>query len=223
MYNMVMRNLAPGEYYHICTRGVRKGNIFHTEKDRARLLFALLHFQAPIEFQNIHRNIKFFLETGSFDVENDIVEKIVKNRIVELCSFSFISNHIHLMLHNLTENGITKYIQRSLNSYGKYYNTFYDASGHIFESRFKSVHVENNEQALHLSAYIHKNPIDIVRQKKKLVEYKWSSFSDYVGSNRWGKLLVPDLIMDQFENGQEYKEWVLDSPAKELNNPLFNI
>ena len=48
-----------------------------------------------------------------------------------------------------------------------------------FQDQFKAVLVENNEQLLWTSYYIHKNPTeaDIVINLK---DYKWGSYSEYL-------------------------------------------
>ena len=44
-------------------------------------------------------------------------------------------------------------------------------------SRFKNILVENDYQLLHLTRYIHLNPLKLV---KKLPTYKWSSYPAYI-------------------------------------------
>ena len=83
---------------------------------------------------------------------------MITSRYVELVSFAFIPNHFHLIVHEKKENGISQYMQRILNAYTKYFNAKYKKTGHLFQGPFKAVHTESNEQLLHLSAYIHRNP-----------------------------------------------------------------
>ena len=121
-----MRNIkiAPGEYYHILNRGMSKQLIFHDNVDRIRFLFLILYFQSPIILQNIGRPVRSFVKHSVFNIE-EMKKGIVKSRFVELVSFCLMPNHFHLIVKEIEENGIARYMQRILNSYTKYYNTKY--------------------------------------------------------------------------------------------------
>ena len=103
-------------------------------------------------------------------------------------------------------------MQRVLNAYSKYYNTKYEKSGHIFQGPYKIVHVEDDVQLKHLSAYIHRNPREIIQWKHRYESYPWSSYNDIVLSNRWGDLIMPQILLE--EGVKEYEDFVRTSPAK---------
>ncbi len=148
--------------------------------------------------------------------------KIINNKTVELISFTFMPNHFHITACEVKEGGISKYMQRAQESYTKYFNAKYGKSGHLFQGPFQIVHIENNEQLLHLSAYIHRNPREINQWKNKENQYPWSSYQDYVNENRWGELLKREIILSQFSNIKEYEEFVETSGAKlELDEKHF--
>ena len=217
-----MRNIkiAPGEYYHIFNRGVNKQLIFHDNADRARFLFLILHFQSPTIFEKISRSVKSFVQHRVFDIDKEVKEKIIKSRFVELTSFCLMPNHFHLIVKEIEENGIARYMQRILNSYTKYYNTKYNKSGHLFQGPYKIVHIKNNKQLLHLSAYIHRNPRELKEWLNKESSYQWSSYQDCVNKNRFEELLVLDIINGQFKNKDEYDQFVKTSPTKLLREEL---
>ena len=215
-----MRNIkiAQGEYYHILNRGVGKQVIFHDEKDYIRFLFLILYFQSPVTFINLGRPVKNFVKHRVFNIDKKIQQNIINNRFVELTSFCLMPNHFHLIIQEVEENGIARYMQRVLNSYTKYYNTKYQKSGHLFQGPYRAVHVENNDQLLYLSTYIHRNPRELKKWFKKESTYLWSSYQDLIGKNRFEELLVVDIINGQFKNKKEYDEFVKSSPAKLLED-----
>lgn len=212
--------IAQNEYYHIFNRGNNKQQIFLGGRDWIRFLFLIIHLQSPIIFPKISRQISHFVKNRAFDIENNDMEKIAKERYVELVNFVLMPNHFHLAVHEFKDGGIANYMQRILCAYTKYFNTKYDRSGHLFQGPYKAVHVEDNEQLLYLSTYIHKNPRELPEWKNKEHLYPWSSYQDYTGKNRWGKLLQQNIILDQFSNKQEYGHFVKSSPAKELKENL---
>ncbi|OGI66551.1 hypothetical protein A3H53_01525 [Candidatus Nomurabacteria bacterium RIFCSPLOWO2_02_FULL_40_10] len=217
-----MRNIkiAPGEYYHVFNRGMAKQLIFHDNTDRARFLFLILYFQSPVTFINISRPVKSFVKHSVFNIGGEVKQEIVKNRFVELASLGLMPNHFHLIVKEVEENGIARYMQRVLNSYTKYYNTKYNKSGHLFQGPYKAVHVKNNTQLLYLSSYIHRNPREIREWLNKENIYPWSSYQDFVNKNRFEELLVFDIISEQFKNKEEYGEFAETSTAKLLKEEL---
>lgn len=146
------------------------------------------------------------------------ISKILKDKFVELVSFTFMPNHFHFVVHELKEGGISKYMQRMQDSHTKYFNTKYGKSGHLFQGAFQSVHIKDNRQLLHLSAYIHRNSRELKQWKNKEHQFFWSSYQDYVRENRWGELLKPEIIIGQFSSTNEYKEFVETSGTKLLLN-----
>lgn len=213
-----MRKIKPAinEYYHILNRGNNKQNIFLDQRDWIRFLFLVLYFQSPttIFFNNISRPISHFVEHSVFNIGGTKLNALIKNRYVELVNFTLMPNHFHLLVKEIKENGISNYMQRVLNAYTKYFNTKYEKTGHLFQGPFKIVHIKTNEQLLHLSAYIHRNPREIKQWFKKEDKYPWSSYQDYINKNRWDNLLRPNIILNQFSNLEEYKKFVETSPAK---------
>lgn len=217
LYNYIMPRrevISVGEYYHVYNRENRKQEIFSDERDWVRFLFLILHMQSPAIFLNINRPVSYFVRHRKFNISKENTEDVIKNRYVELVNFCLMPNHFHLTVREVTEGGISRYLQRVQIAYAKYLNTKHGKSGHLFQGAFKSVHVEDNEQLVHLSAYIHRNPREINEYKDKEDGYEWSSFGDYTSQNRWGGLLKKEIISEQFPDKNKYKEFVDTSGTK---------
>ena len=206
---------APDEYYHICNRGNRKQDIFLDDHDRARFLFLLLYGQSSAPFINTGKYVNVYIKTGKFRVKSGTIDKIIKNRIVELVAFCLMDNHFHIILRCVSDSGVSKYMQKILNAYTKYFNTKYEEVGHLFSGPFRAVHIDSNEQLVYTSAYVHKNPNEISKWRNKVEKYPWSSYGDYVSENRWGLLLEQKIILDQFQDSKDYLKWCKSCVAKE--------
>jgi len=194
---------------------MQKQPIFTNDTDRIRLLFLILTFQGELKIKRISRILKESGQHSMLTIDQRLSKEIVEGRMVELIVFTFMPNHFHLVLREIKEDGIAKYMQRIENAYTKYYNARYQKSGHLFQGSYKSVHIENDEQLMHVSAYSHKNPTELIEWKSKLEMYQWSSYPDYLNYNRWGALLVTDSILKRFKLSSEYKKFVDSSLAKE--------
>jgi len=210
---MKRENVAPNEYLHIYNRGALKQPIVFNDRDRIRFLFLILFLQSSDTLKNIDRLFKEFAKNqATFVVEHkDLLER--KN--VELICFCLMPNHFHLLIRELKEGGTAKYMQRIQNSYTKYINKKYSKSGHLLQGAYKVVNVEDNDQLLYLSSYIHKNPTKLKEWKNKGLLFPWSSYQDCVLKNRWGNFISSEIITGQFSTKNSYEDFVKTSPAKE--------
>lgn len=215
----VKRQLAVGEYYHVYNRAARKHTVFFERTNYARFLFGLVYFQSPATFVQLDRHVRTFSESTGFDVSDILFESVVGGRHVELVAFCIMPNHYHLIVRQLAEGGIERYMQRVDLAYTRYFNTKYSVRGHVFQGPYQSKHIADNEYITHLSAYIHRNPRELKAWKGKEERYPWSSYQDYVKENRWGGLLAQEIILDQFEGTKQsnYADFIKSSPAKEFD------
>ena len=207
---MKREKIAQGEHYHLLNRGVNKQIIFHDAGDYNRFLFLIIYFQSQINFPQIGRLVKEFVKHPMLDIG----QQVVKERTVELVAFCIMPNHFHLIIKEIEDLGISAYMQRVLNAYSKYYNTKYQKSGHVFQGPYRVVHIVDDRQLLHLSAYVHRNVREISRWYNKEDQYQWSSYQDFVNENRWGNLLSPAIILDQFKTQDKYRDFISTSLTK---------
>src|SRR3989344_5067508 len=103
-------SFAPGEHYHLCVRGNNKQDIFRNDTDRARLLFLITHLQSPESIPNMCRAVADFRKNKMQERHTDLVLQIVKTRYVALEAFAFMNNHLHLVVNEVKETGIVRYM-----------------------------------------------------------------------------------------------------------------
>ncbi len=214
---MRLEEISLGEHYHIYNRSHDKQEIFLDSRDYARFLFLILYFQSPVEFFNLSRPVSQYVRRSAFNIDQQKVAEVLKTRTVELVSFAIMPNHFHLLVCEKRENGISKYMHRVQTAYAKYFNTKYKKVGHLWSGAYKVVSVDSNEQLLHLSAYIHRNPRGLKEWKNKEENYSWSSYQDYTKGNRWGLLIEQDIILEQFNSVAEYDDFLRTSSAKKVD------
>ena len=210
---MPRAKISKGEYYHIFNRGVEKRLIFIDDKDRWRFMTLLIVLQGDAFINQIGRIVPD-VESRTFD--NVVFKNILESQYVELISFCLMPNHFHLILKELQESGISKYMQRFLTAYTKYFNIRHSRSGHLFGSKFQSRHIDSNAYLNYLSAYIHLNSRELKNWYRKEIKYPWSSFQDYTLANRWNSFLNSAVILEQFGNKREYRTFVEETPIKEI-------
>ena len=129
-------------------------------------------------------------------------------KIVEIICYCLMPNHFHLLLCQTRDEGITEFLSKLSNSYTKYFNIKNNRAGHLLQGEFKAVHIETNEQLIHLTRYVHLNPL-VNFTTKDLNEYQWSSYPEYIDLTK-SNVCYKTIILEQFGSLKEYQEFVLD-------------
>lgn len=132
-------------------------------------------------------------------------------RLVSLFAFCLMPNHFHLLIKQRAENGISNFLRLVQNSYVKYLNTKSNRSGTLFQSGFKAVRIETEEQLIHVARYIHLNPLTsyVLRDFQQLNDYLWTSFMDYVSSYA-RPLVTTKPIKSLFSTNKEFVNFHLN-------------
>ena len=118
----------------------------------------------------------------------------------EIYAWCLMANHIHLVLHMPLE-GISKFMHDVKSSYALYYNKRYQRVGHVFQGRFHSEAINDDEYLLTAIRYVHQNPLKAGICKTD--ESPWSSYSEYLGVPRLcNTAFVLELFggLDQFKH-----------------------
>lgn len=154
-----------------------------------------------------------------------------REKMVEIFAFVLMPNHFHLMLKQITENGITEFMRKIGTGYTNYFNTKYQRVGPLFQGKYKAAYVAEDRHFLFLPHYIHSNPLNIEfgeyknnnldagNNLKKLDNYKWSSYVAYVKSSDlpYNLDLLDTVFLDSAYGNISYKTEFTDW----LNN--YNI
>ena len=197
-----------GEYYHICNRGTDKRNIFMDKGDLWRFIKGILIFNRVKTVGSIRDELdqnKIHRSPASVDYEELIK---LSGGLVEIICFCLNPNHFHLLVRQVSDNGVSKFMQKFGTGYTKYFNEKNERSGVLFQGRFKAVYIESNEQLLYVSAYVNLNNKihSIEKESKKLV---FSSWSEYCGKNKVLNMCKgKNIILSQFKNIDDYKKFV---------------
>jgi len=204
--------LVIGEYYHVFNRGVARQPTFLSRFDYKYALESLAYYQVVNPVIPLSR----FRETSEEDRGNYLDTILNMPRYVDIVAFVFMPNHFHMLLKQNEESGVSTFLSKFTNSYTRYFNVKHQRVGPLFQGRFKSVHIETTEQLLHVSRYIHLNPLvsGVVREEE-VKRYEWSSLSDYLQASSKKCVLLP--VLETFPKG-DYEKFVMDhaSYAQEL-------
>jgi len=223
-----MRNIKfkTGVVYHIFNRGVDKRNIFNSEADMWRFLQGMFLFNDKDSSFGILREIE--RENNgklNFILLKEFVEKNKNNRkpLIKIMADCLMPNHFHLIVQEIEEGGISKFMHKLGTGYTKYFNKKYDRTGSLFQGTFKAVPIENDLYLQYLLIYINIiNPGQIIEPElkekgvnnvEKVLEfaknYSFCTNPDYLG-RRESIVIDKGILRDIFDNQQRYQEFARD-------------
>lgn len=157
-------------------------------------------------------------ETIFFERENYLfflrqMRKYLTNELLIIIAYCLMPNHYHLLVHLKTDQ-LATVMQRFALSYSKAINKRFNRVGSLFQGPFKAVLIENNQHLLHLSRYIHFNPVDAGLVSKPEA-WEFSSYRDYIGLRK-GTIIEHEIVLSQFASPQDYHKFVQDYQEENL-------
>lgn len=197
--------LATGEIYHVFNRSVAKEILFSSKTSLSKALAVANFYRYPQRL----RLSKFKLLTP--EVKDAYLRSLNDmTPLVEIYVFAFMPNHYHFLLKQLQEKGISRFIGNFQNSFAKVFNLKNDRNGAVFQNQFRAKRPETDEELLHISRYIHLNPVTAyLIEFKDLVDYPWTSFLAYA-QNKPNSFLNTAMLDSMIGPGEKHIRFVAD-------------
>ncbi|MBN1794645.1 MAG: transposase [Candidatus Omnitrophica bacterium] len=155
--SMGKRVWITGNVYHVYSKSIAGFKIFNSEEDFTRVIEGLQYYQRA----GILPSFSYYKEMPELSgVQHEkYFNRRARHRLVDIVAYCIMPTHIHFILKQLQPFGVTLVMKKLLNSYTKYFNMRHRRKGPLWEGRFKAVLVKTDEQLLHLTRYIHLNPV----------------------------------------------------------------
>lgn len=121
-----------------------------------------------------------FYDDNDYERFLETINRMKSDDQFTVYGYCLMTNHVHLLVGEKTDS-ISRIMSRIGTSYACWYNRKYGRSGHVFQGRYGSECVENDDYMLTVIRYIHNNPVKagIVQEPEK---YRWSSIHAYYGA-----------------------------------------
>lgn len=132
-----------------------------------------------------------FLQDADFTKNLQLLKHYKRKLSLRLFGYCLMPNHVHLIVHLKEPEKLGYFMQALTQVYTVWFNKKYKKSGHLWQGRFKSMVVQEDEYLLQCVYYIETNPVraNIIGSP---VDYPWSSYRDRVLGNKNGLLDLPD-------------------------------
>lgn len=198
--------LASGEIYHIFNKSVGNEIIFPSLRHLSQIANSIDFYR----YQQVMKYSKF--KQMTIEQRNSYLSGVREHPpLVEIYAFAFMPNHYHLLVKQLEDDGIKIFASNIQNSFAKYFNTRHERGGGLFRSPFKSRWVGSDEDFMHVSRYVHLNPVTAyIIEIGDLDKYPFTSYTQYV-SNKDQDFVNTKFLLSLFgKSRKRYRDFVND-------------
>jgi REP element-mobilizing transposase RayT len=137
-------------------------------------------------------------------------DKLAQTPLVRIVAYSLQGNHFHLLLEQLEDSGIQRFMQKLGMAYAKYFNDKNSRTGVLFEGRYKYILAQNKHQIMRLICYINRN--EVIHGKQPKDEY--SSRHWYTNSD---SMIGLEKYQNMFSDYEKQEQDVIDQIKRERN------
>lgn len=175
-------DLCDGERYHLYNRGHDRGCIFYEGTNYVFFLRGIWKYLVPV---------------------------------LDIVAYCLMPTHYHFLVlvkedaavcQSPDVPAVSRAMQRFCISYTKAMNKRYERVGGLYQGVFRAKHVDEDKYLMHLSRYIHLNPV-FAGLVERPQDWEFSSYPEYVGM-REGRLPRPKIVLSQFGSGKAYQAFV---------------
>lgn len=198
--------LIIGEIYHVFNKSIADFTIFNSDIEFIRMRNMVRYYAV----KDIMPRFSRFMESKKVKEgsrEHFLTLSPNAEKLVQIIAYCLMPTHIHFILKQLQENGISLFMGNLLNSYTRYFNVKHKRKGPLWEGRFKNVLVQTDEQLLHLTRYVHLNPTSagIVNKPQ---DWRYSSYHEYLGLVRTEEERICKFDKVMAISAETYKKFV---------------
>jgi REP element-mobilizing transposase RayT len=121
-------------------------------------------------------------------------------------AYCLMPNHFHMILFQRTPGAIPSFIKHVCDGYAKALNKTLHRKGHLFEGTYKMEPINSDEYLLHLSRYIHLNPVR-ASLVSRAEHWLFSSYRAYITEVE-DCLVHNTVVMNACGGAKEYRKFV---------------
>ncbi len=199
---------------HVTKRGARGMDIMRNDKDSWRFVKSIFLLNDVYEDLNWKRDT---VKLGFFERPAHWPER---EPLVRILLWTLLPNHFHILLQEIREGGMAKFMQRLCGSMSLSFNAKYGGQGSIFQGSYTGKLVEEDSYLRYLVFYISvKNVLELypgglasaVKDFDKAwewaIRYPFSSLPVYVGAIESPIIGDPqEIITNIFGHGEAFKQ-----------------
>ncbi|MBP7796687.1 MAG: transposase [Elusimicrobiales bacterium] len=188
--------------YHVFNKSIADFLIFNTDADFTRFITAV-KFYASDQKKSISSELFDAKKCGEVFVCNG-----GGNKLINIVCYVIMPTHFHLIVNDFNDDYISKYMNDIQNSYTRYFNLKHKRKGPLWQSSYKKIPIKRDEYLIHLTRYIHLNPVTAFLVSKP-EDWKYSSYQEYTNGEEIN-CVYKNCFPENYNFKKFYKEFVYD-------------
>jgi len=110
----------------------------------------------------------------------DLMKEAKRKFAIKLFAYCLMPTHFHMIVKQSVREALSKFMQWLMTSHVRRYHRHYGSSGHVWQGRFKSFLIEEDNHLITVLRYVEGNPVraGLVQSAR---EWPWSSHRETIG------------------------------------------
>lgn len=223
---------AVGSYVHVMKRGARGMPIVQDDGDRWRFMLMLNHFNDHFHSDSWFRDL---MDEGIANTLKRASTWPEKRPLVAIEAFTLMSNHFHLILKELEDGGVAKFMHKFATGMANHANAKYKEKGSLFQGPYRLRTISEDSYFRYAGAYVMvKNAFELFPQGFEkacasfdeawewAIRYPYSSLGHYAGIVD-SPILTNPFLKELFANPRELKSFARDLLSGRSKMPLAQL
>lgn len=196
---------ATDEWYHCYNRGVDERIVFQKNRDYERFV-SLLYACNGTKIERISERFKTDLMSLLADTSVDLGEPLV-----DIGAYALMPTHVHLVLKQLQDSGIARFMQKVFTGYTMYFNSRNERTGALFAGTYKAKRIDDDRYLKQVVPYVLLNPLELFDStwkrgggnlkvlERQLMEYPFSSVRAFLRRDCPERKIAGTSIYDYYD------------------------
>lgn len=229
-----------GSFVHIMMkRGARGLPIVQDDGDRWRFMLTLNHFNDHFHSESWFRDL---MDDGIANTLKRASKWPEKNPLVTIAAFTLMHNHFHLILKEIEEGGVSKFMHKIGTGMANHANAKYKEKGSLFQGPYRSRTISEGSYFRYAGAYVMvKNTFELFPDgfEKACASFdtawEWAIHYPFSSLGHYAEVFDSPIITDPFlkelfPKSSEFKSFARDLllgrasiPSSQLENELESL
>lgn len=208
-----------GSFVHVIKRGARGLPIVQDDGDRWRFVLMLNHFNDHFHSES------WFRDLMDEKIANTLLRSSrwpEKKPLVIIEAFTLLSNHFHLILKEIEEGGVSKFMHKLGTGMANHANAKYKQKGSLFQGAYRLRTIEEDSYFRYVAAYVMvKNTFELFpggfeNTRSSFADaWEWAIHYPFSSLGHYAEIIDSPIVANSFlkelfPNPSEFKSFARD-------------
>jgi len=144
----------------------------------------------------------------------ECLNKHGEDHSIDIVAYCLMDNHVHIVVKASVLN-LANAIKCMNTKYAMNFNRQRYRVGHVFQDRYKSQAILDDQYLLQVIRYVHNNP-DKAKMVESIKDYNWSSYNEYLNKNSIVGNQQREFVLGYFSSSiEQFEEFHIQNDNQE--------